>query len=95
MSIDENDVESGAFFINHSDPPQLRKVTKVITNNKGNKKVEYKSKSAAIPGRDFNHGHVMTKPPSMDTFISDCKKRLTSDDIQELLKSGVLSKDEI
>lgn len=95
MSINENDVESGAFFINHSNPPQLRKVTAVVKDEKGNKRVEYISKSAVIPGRDFNPGHTKSNPPLMNTFIADCERRLTSEEVQELLISGVLCEDEI
>ncbi len=95
MVINEDDVESGAFFINHSNPPQLRKVTAVVTDDKGNKRVEYLSKSSVIRGRDFDPGHTRSNPPLMDTFIADCEKRLTSEEVQDLLKSGVLSEDEI
>jgi hypothetical protein len=93
MPIDPSEVEVGAIYSAGED--HIRKVVAIEEGENGNQKVVYKRKSAKIPKRDFDYGHNKTQPPSIDTFSSDCHKKLDEEEIRKLIIDGVLTREEV
>lgn len=69
---------------------QLRKVTKVETDSEGRTRVSYVAKSAKIPGRNFEPGHTLAKPPLLEDFLSQCNQKLGEEDLRDLKARGIL-----
>jgi hypothetical protein len=83
MAIAKDDLVEGGIYI--TPMKQLRQITEINGD-----KVQYQSKSGNYPSRSW-WGHIKTSPPSIETFCADVDRRLTSQEIDAYLASGVLT----
>lgn len=90
MSID---IKIGNIYRTETD--QLRQVTDIATDDDGTVRISYNCKSGNIPDRDFELCHTIAKPPSYETFKNNCGKLLANNEVQDLVKSGILKSSEI
>ena len=78
-----------------TDTDQLRQVVAIATDNDGTVRISYNSKSAKIAGRDFELAHTKAMPPSDENFKNSSGSLLSDNEIQELVKSGILKNSEL
>ena len=86
-------LEVGSIF--ETDSGQLRQIVGIATDNHGRIRISYNSKSAKIPGKDFEPGHTKANPPIDATFKNESGRMLTDEEIQEYVKSGILKNSEL
>ena len=84
MPINQNELAVNGIYVTETD--QLRKVTSITAG-----KVQYQAKSAKIPHRPWEWAATKTNPPSLDTFCGAVDRRLTSGEIEDLIKDDVLT----
>lgn len=88
MPVPASSVQVGEYFITAT--KQLRKVTKLDQGDQGQGQVYYLHKSALIPGRRFDSGHVTANPALLEAFAGDCVKQLSPTELADLRKAGVV-----
>ncbi len=88
MPISISQVEVGEYY--NAGENQLRKVTNIVTDDKGRSREEYQTKSQAIPGRTFGSGSTLANPPIIGTFAKKCNRKLTPADVAALRKTNIL-----
>lgn len=74
MAISADDVIVGGEYI--TEKKQLRKVTKITTDNEGRIRVNYECKSANFPDRAWEFCHTIENPPLLSTFVEDCDRKI-------------------
>jgi hypothetical protein len=74
---------------------QLRQVVKIETDESGRVRISYNSKSSKIAGRDFEPWHTDSTPPLDETFKRESGRMLSDVEIQDLIKSGILKRNEL
>ena len=88
IMVDSSDVVVGAFF--RTESGQLRKVTVVWQDDKGNTVVDYVSKSANFRNRIFGRLQAFANPAKMDKFLQDCGEPLSEKEIQQLRDDNII-----
>ena len=92
MTIQSNEVTIGAYYIAKTN--QLRKVISIANDDKKRIRINYISKSIKYPNRPFNYCHTKSNPPLLETFISDCVKKLDNEEIRELRINSIILENE-
>lgn len=92
MAVQEAQVKVGAFFMTLTD--QLRKVTALEKDEQQRNRVHYLSKSGKISGRNFEFGHNKSNPPLLATFVNDCDRLLSDQEITKLKIDNIILADE-
>jgi len=88
MAVRADEVTPGEFFM--AEGQELRKVFRVATDDRGITCVWYQCKAAAVSGQPLLFGHTQANPPTLDRFIAGCAYRLSSPELDELRRRGIL-----
>ena len=92
MTIEKSQVQVGNFFMTPSD--QLRKVTKLVKDDKKRTRVHYLCKSGKIANREFVFGPNKSNPPLLATFVKACDRLLSAAELRQLRIAKVITSGE-
>lgn len=94
MPIDASEIERCAVY--EAGDGQLRIITKIDEDENGNiTHVHYQAKSRILKNRPFDYAHGKTQPPKTDTFTEACHRKLSEEDIRQLVIKGILTREEL
>ncbi|MFM2647982.1 hypothetical protein [Vibrio diabolicus] len=90
MPINAIQINVGGYYYAGANCEQLRKVTKIVKDDKGRNRIVYESKSAKIAKRQFVPTATLANPALEATFASDCCSELSASEIQKLRQDNII-----
>lgn len=88
MAIRADEVMIGSYFVTADQ--ELRKVVRVVTDERGRTHVWYQCKSATTAGQPFLLGHTQADPPTLEVFIAQCDHPVGWAELGRLRERGIL-----